>query len=461
MSKLKITIEDLFELPTSEILNPDVFKQADYVSADSRNIKPGALFVALKGESFDGHNFVADAVKKGAAAVVIENKFLERFDTIDTTIVTVDDSTKAFGDLAAIWRKKLTAKVISVTGSNGKTSTKDMLAAILAEKFVTVKTAANNNNHIGVPLTIFEADEKCEALVLEQGTNHFGEIEYSAGISKPDYALITNIGDSHLEYLVNREGVYKEKAALFNAAVKNKGICFVNIDDSVIVKNSKSIKNKITYGFTGKPDVKGEILGYTADGKSIISVVYKEKEVTIELPVYGTANAKNFLAVCAVAFRLGLTADEIIAGAGRLKETKGRMQPAKFNSFLLFDDTYNSNPASVEAAVEVMENITACGKKVIVLGDMLELGVKAEKLHKDLYKVIPNSKNYAVFTIGKLMENLNKSLKKNIEKKHFESGSELKAFLKKYDLTGSAVLVKGSRGMKMEEFVNVIAERGN
>jgi UDP-N-acetylmuramoyl-tripeptide--D-alanyl-D-alanine ligase len=460
MSKLKITIEDLFELPTSEILNPDVFKHADYVSADSRNIKPGALFVALKGENFDGHDFVAGAVKKGASAVVIENRFLNRFDKINTTIVTVDDTTKAFGDLAAIWRKKLKASVISITGSNGKTSTKDMLAAILSEKFVTVKTPANNNNHIGVPLTIFDANEKCEALVLEQGTNHFGEIEYSAGISKPDYALITNIGDSHLEFLVNKEGVYKEKAALFNAAVKNKGVCFVNIDDPVIKKNSKNIKNKITYGFTGKPAVKGEILGYTADGKSILSVSYKEKEVIVELPVYGAANAKNFLAVCAVAFKLGLTASEIIAGTRKLQGTKGRLQTSKFKKFMMFDDTYNSNPTSVEAALEVMENITAYNKKVIVLGDMLELGAKAEKLHKDLYKVIPNRKNYAVFTIGKLMENLNKSLKNNIEKKHFRSRNELKSFLKKYALDGSAVLVKGSRGMKMEEFANIIAERG-
>lgn len=460
MSKLKITIEDLFELPTSEILNPDVFKEADYVSADSRNIKPGALFVALKGENFDGHDFVAAAAKKGATAVVIENKYLNKFDKINTTIVTVEDTTKAFGDLAAIWRKKLNAKVISVTGSNGKTSTKDMLAAILSEKFVTVKTPANNNNHIGVPLTIFEADAKCEVLILEQGTNHFGEIEYSAAISKPDYALITNIGDSHLEFLVNKEGVYKEKAALFNAALKNKGVCFVNVDDPVIKKNSKSIKNKITYGFTGKPVVKGEILGYTADGKSILSVVYKEKEVVIELPVYGAANAKNFLAVCAVAFKLGLTPAEIATGAGKLKETKGRMQASKFKNFMLFDDTYNSNPASVEAALEVMENITAYDKKVIVLGDMLELGVKAGKLHKDLYKVIPNKKNYAVFTIGKLMENLNKNLKKNIEKKHFKSRNELVSFLKKHSLDGSAVLVKGSRSMKMEEFANIIAERG-
>lgn len=460
MPRLKITIEDLFGIPTSEILNPDSFKEALYVSADSRNIKPGALFVALKGENFDGHNFAAAAVKKGASAVVIESKYLDKFDKIDSTIVTVDDTTKAFGDIAAIWRSKLKAKIVSVTGSNGKTSTKDMLASILSEKYSVSKSAANNNNHIGVPLTILDTDDKCEVLVLEQGTNHFGEIEYSAKISRPDYALMTNIGDSHLEFLVDRKGVYKEKSALFTETIKNKGVCFINNDDPFIKKNASKIKNKITYGFTGKPDVKGELLGFTSDGRPIISVAYKKTEIAVELPLYGTSNAKNFLAVCAVAFKLGLTDGEILSGAEKLHDSKGRMQAEKLNGFLLFNDTYNSNPSSVEAGVEVLENITCYQKKLIVLGDMLELGDKTAKLHKDLSKVIPNRKNYSVLTIGSLMENLSKNLKKNIYRKHFKSRDDLKSFLKKYDLNDSAVLVKGSRGMKMEEFANIIAERG-
>ncbi len=460
MSKLNITIEDLFEIPASEILNPDSFKEALNVSADSRNILRDSIFVAIKGESFDGHDFVEEAAKKGATAVVINRSEIDRFDNIDITIVTVDDTTLAFGHLASIWRNKLKAKIVSVTGSNGKTSTKEMLASVLAEKYKVSKTTANNNNHIGVPLTILGADEKCGVLVLEQGTNHFGEIEYSAKISRPDFALITNIGDSHLEFLINREGVYREKAALFTETIKNKGICFVNTDDPVIKKNASKIKNKITFGFTGRPDVKGEILGYTSDGKPIISVTHKKYEIALVLPVYGASNAKNFLAVCAVAFKLGLTPAHILEGAEKLKDTKGRLQASKHNGFILFDDTYNSNPASVEAGVEVLDNITCYDNKLIILGDMLELGKKEEKLHKDLYKVVPNRKNYTVLTIGPLMKNLSASLKKNINRKHFESRDELKSFLRKYDFTGSAVLVKGSRGMKMEEFVNTITGRG-
>jgi len=460
MSKLKITLEDLFNLPGSEILNPDSYAPADYVSTDTRNIGPGALFAALKGEKFDGHDFVAEAVKKGASAVLIEKQYIGKFDNIETTFVTVEDSVKAFGELAAIHRKKLKAKVISITGSNGKTSTKEMLASLLSEKFAVEKTAANNNNHIGVPMTILGADSKCEVLILEQGTNHFGEIEYSAKISKPDFALITNIGDSHLEFLIDREGVYKEKSALLKETAKNKGVCFINTDDPVLKKNASKFKNRITCGFTGKPDVKGEILGYTSDGKAIISVVSKKKEITVELPVYGNSNAKNFLAVCAIAFKLGMTEEEIISGVKRISCVKGRLQSLKGNDFILFDDTYNSNPSSVEAGVEVLENISLFSNKIIILGDMLELGRKGEKLHKDLYKIIPNKKNYSVYTIGQLMEHLYKNLKKNINRKHFESRDELNDFLKAVDLNGSAILIKGSRGMQMEEFVKTILGRG-
>jgi UDP-N-acetylmuramoyl-tripeptide--D-alanyl-D-alanine ligase len=460
MSKLKITIEDLFELPSAEILNPDSFKEAFHVSSDSRNIKPGTLFVAIVGENFNGHDFVKEAVNKGAGAVVIENRFLDRFDNINTTIITVEDTTKAFGGLASIWRSKLKAKVVAVTGSNGKTSTKDMLASILSEKYRVSKSAANNNNHIGVPLTILNTDDKCEVLILEQGTNHFGEIGYSAKISRPDYALMTNIGDSHLEFLVDREGVYKEKSALFSETVKHKGVCFINNDDTIIKKHSSRMKNKVSFGFTGKPDVKGEILGYTSDGRPIIDVAFGNKEVAVELPLYGTSNAKNFLAVCTVAFKLGLTEDQIIAGVEKLKDTKGRMQAEKFDGFILFNDTYNSNPASVEAGIDVLENISNFTKKLLVLGDMLELGKKTVQLHKNLYKAIPNKKEYTVLTIGPLMEHLSENLKKNVARRHFDSREELKRFLGRYDFLNTAVLVKGSRGMKMEDFVNVIAERG-
>ncbi|MEK6552951.1 MAG: Mur ligase family protein, partial [Bacteroidota bacterium] len=233
MGKIKITIEDLFNISSAVIYNPDAFKPVSNVEIDSRRVKKGSLFIAIKGEKYDGHDFILDALKKGANSVVIDSRKLKKFSFLEIPVVAVNNTIRAYGELAKIWRNKISAKVISITGSNGKTTVKEMIASLLSEKYNVVKTEANNNNHIGVPLTILGTDEKCEALVLEQGTNHFNEIEYSANISRPDYAMITNIGDSHLEFLKNREGVYKEKSALLDITEIHGGTVFLNMDDPI------------------------------------------------------------------------------------------------------------------------------------------------------------------------------------------------------------------------------------
>ncbi|NCS87156.1 MAG: UDP-N-acetylmuramoyl-tripeptide--D-alanyl-D-alanine ligase, partial [Ignavibacteria bacterium] len=204
MKKITITLNDIFQLPSAVIYNPDNFKPFSAVTIDSRNVPANSLFVAIKGEKFDGHKFIKDAVNKGAAAILINEKMLNKIDDVNTVIITVNDTTTALGNLAKIWRSKLSTKIIAITGSNGKTSTKEILALLLSEKYKVNKTLVNNNNHIGVPLTLFATSNKHDLLVLELGTNHFGETKYSAGISKPDYALITNIGNSHLEFLKNK-----------------------------------------------------------------------------------------------------------------------------------------------------------------------------------------------------------------------------------------------------------------
>lgn len=231
MNKMILTIQDIFNIPTAEIFNPDSFKDIKCVSTDTRNIVPGSLFVAIKGHNFDGHNFIAEAVKRKANAILINKNQIESADNINIPFITVDDTVKALGDIAKVWRKKLKAKVIGLTGSAGKTSTKEILYALLSVKFKVNKTAANNNNHIGVPLTVLSTTEKHNILIAELGTNHFGEIPYSAGIAMPDVSVITNIGDSHLEFFKSRKGVLKEKKAIFDAAEANKGTVFINNDE--------------------------------------------------------------------------------------------------------------------------------------------------------------------------------------------------------------------------------------
>lgn len=460
MGKLKIKLEDLFNLPTAEIFNPDGFKPVSRIEIDSRKISKGCLFVAIKGEKFDGHKFVEEAVKLGASSVMIDKKNIKNFGKLSLPIIAVDDTTKAYGDLANIWRRKLKAIVIGITGSNGKTTTKEMLATILAEKFNVVKTTANNNNHIGVPLTIFSADEKCDALILEQGTNHFGEIAYSAKISQPVFAVITNIGESHLEFLKNTEGVYKEKAALFDETNRIGGKIFLNMDDPTIKSNAKKFKNVIKYGFKGKVDVKGEVNGFTPDGKTKIKISYGKENFEAVLPVYGEANAKNFLVAVAVSLNLGMNKKQILAGAEKITPVHGRLEAKNFKNAFVIDDTYNASPASVRSALNLVNRIKTFSKKIVILGDIFELGNQSVKYHKELVNAFSNNKNLVVLTVGNYMQHLVKELrKKNIKSIHFFVREALSLYMQYEEIENSVILVKGSRGMKMEEFVNILEKR--
>ncbi len=458
MGKITITIEDLFNLPTAVIYNPDTYRPARSIQIDSRKILKGSLFVAIKGEKYDGHNFISEAVKKGAGSVLINKKKYDKFRLLNIPVITVEDTVKALGDLAAVWRDKLNAKVISITGSTGKTTTKEITAALLSEKYKVVKTEANNNNHIGVPLTILSADENCQMLILEQGTNHIGEIPYSAKISRPDISLITNIGDSHLEFLKNKKMIYREKSALFDETAKKGGIILANTDDPVIASNINKYANVITYGFNKKPYLKGKLLGFTDDGRTKIEI--DKTSGTITLPIYGQSNAANFLAAAAIAKQLGLSGKLIKKGAEKLTPVHGRLDVKKFHKTVLIDDTYNSSPASVAAAYDLVKRIRNFKLKIVVLGDIFELGRQSEKIHKELAKVFTYDKNLFVLTVGKAMGSLTDQLRKrNIKSIHFHLREALSLYLKYEEIDNSVILVKGSRGMKMEEFVNILEKR--
>lgn len=462
MRKIKLTLDDLFNLSGSEIFNPDEFKPVEFVSIDSRNIKKNSLFIAIKGEKFDGHDFVKDAVASGTSAVLINKQKLNEYDRIDCVIITVDDTIKALGDIASIWRKKLTAKVIGITGSAGKTSTKEMLAELLSIKYKVNKTILNNNNHIGVPLTILNTNNKHDILVLEMGTNHFGEIDYSAKIALPDYALITNIGDSHLEFLKNRKGVLKEKEALFRVTAERNGWVFINNDDMLLKKIARKYDKKVSFAFTAKADVKGKIKKFTGDGRPIIQISYKKKKFKHPFPLYGEQNASNFLAASAVALKLGLSKKEIIKAIDSLKPVEKRLNVKSYPNLVLIDDTYNANPQTMTYAIELLGKIKTYKNKIAVLGDMFELGEKASDYHTGLASVIKRNKIGKVYCIGSLMKNLFTALSNSkIECMHFDSRESLKELLNNTDLSNAIILVKGSRGMKMEEFVNTIERRAD
>lgn len=460
MRKSKINIEDLFEMESAVIFNPDSYKASSNVTIDSRSVKKGSIFFAIKGLKFDGHKFITEAIKQGASAVVINSRMLKKLDDVEVTIIAVKDTTKAYGELANTWRKKLGLKVISLTGSNGKTSTKEMLYTLLSEKFIMHKSPANDNNHIGVPKTIFECTDKHDAVVIEHGTNHFGEIEYSARIAQPDIAAITNVGDSHLEFLKNRKGVLQEKSALLEHTADD-GKVLINMDDILLSKEAKNYKNVIKYGFKGRVDCKGKLIGFTADGRTKINISYGKKNLETTLPILGISNAKNYLLAVTIAFEIGLPKREVLTGTKKLVAYKGRLESKVYKEFMLIDDTYNASPDSVRAGLDLLRKVKCYKNKLVILGDMFELGISATKLHADLAESFVGIKNLRVMTIGSFTKKLSNNLIKNkIDAKHFSQRQQLEKELNNVSLTDSVILVKGSRGMKMEDFASVIKDRG-
>ncbi len=459
MNKTGLTIEDLFNIPNAEIFSPDNMDRIFAVSADSRKMPKDALFAAIKGANFDGHDFIKDAVKKGATAVMINRNRADLAEKINVPVIVVDDTIKALGIIASVWRKKLETKIIALTGSAGKTTTKEMLAAVLGEKFKVNKTSGNNNNHLGVPFTLLDTNNSHEILIAELGTNHFGEIKYTAEIAMPDYALITNIGHSHLEYLQDLKGVMKEKGVLFDITSANGGFLFVNADDPQIRKYAIRFPRTMTYGFKGNHDVTGEIVGYNEFGNAEVEIKYRDKKLKVFLPTPGEQAAFNFIAVCAVAFRLGLKTGEIENGIKKFSNAGRRLNVKKKKEFVLIDDSYNANPDSMKYSISLLTKFES-RNKILVLGDMLELGMNAEELHRKLARIIHKAKIDEVYTTGSLMEHLQDELSgKKISGSHFKNREQLKVFLKNKDLSNSVILIKGSRGMKMEEFVEVLEAR--
>ena len=457
MKKIHLTIEDIFNIPTAVIYNPDVFKSIYHLSIDSRNIEKNTMFIAIKGDRFDGHDFVEDAVKKGVAAVLISEKYFKKIKDLNIPVITVKDTVIALGDAAKIWRSKLKTKIIGITGSAGKTTTKEILATLLSEKFKVNKTFANNNNHIGVPLTILSTNEKHDVLVAELGTNHFGEIPFTAPIVSPDFGLITNIGESHLEYLKNRKGVFKEKSALLNEAIKRGGKVFINNDDKILKEYGKTVKNKITYSLNEKADYKVSIKGYDKVARPQIEIKKSKNTFAVTLPVSGEKNVLNFTATYAIASELGLTSAQILKAVKKLKSYNKRLEINNYKKFTVINDTYNANPDSMKSALEILNKIDLHKRKIAVLGDMFELGKESKSKHLGLANFINKTKVDEVYSIGKMMKFMNQKLNgKSKVHKHFSNRESLKKYLQAFDINNSVVLIKGSRGMKMEEFVSVI-----
>lgn len=428
----------------------DGSKEAEGVVLDSRIMKKDYVFIATRGERVDGHKFIPSVFEQGAMAVICE----EVPKNLTGPCILVEDSFQALKQLAAFYRQQLQLKVIGITGSVGKTSTKEFVAGVLSAKYKVWKTQGNFNNEIGLPLTVLQLRDEHEIAVLEMGISDFGEMHRLSEIAKPDVCLLTNIGQCHLEFLGDRDGVLKAKTEIFDF-MNPEGMIFVNGDDDKLITLKEKWQEKvITFGrnkendvFAKKEQSKG-LLGSVADICGKVNI----EQVLIPLP--GEHMVLNALAAASVAHELGLTREEIKAGMKKVEAVSGRSNIIPLQDFVLIDDCYNANPVSMKAAIDLLQS--ANGKKVAVLGDMFELGEEEEKLHYEVGRYAKGKVDLLI-CIGKLAKHLyegaleNKA--ENMEILYLEEKEEIYPVLEKMIMPQDTILLKASHGMGFSDIV--------
>jgi len=426
------------------------------VSIDTRTIKKGNIYFAIKGENLDGHDYVLEAYKKGASICVVNEDWYKKNKNklIKYVVFVTNDTTLSLGFLVNSYRKRFDIPFIAVGGSNGKTTAKEMIASVLSQKYNVLKTEGNLNNHIGVPLTLLRLEEKHEIGVIEIGTNHFNELKYLSKILEPDYGILTNIGREHLEFFKTIKGVAKAEGELFDYLKKKDQFAFINQDDEHIVAKAKGIKKKLTYGFKGRVAVKGKFLGLDKSALPNFEVTYKGVTTKIKLKVPGEHSVSNALAAAAIGFQFGLSGKQIKKGLESYQAFSKRMEVNHINGITIINDCYNANPDSMIAAIKTLEQIKTKGRKIAVLGDMTEMGTTSKKGHEELGILIGSSKIDCLLSIGKDMKYaFNKSNELMENTIHFDSKEVLMKYLKFLIEKDDVVLIKGSRAMKMEDII--------
>lgn len=452
-----ITLADLKKLPDSKFVNEpsatDLSKNVRGISIDSRSLKANQIFWALKGPKFDGHEFIIDAIRLGASAVVINKSSAHKVSSMGIPVLAVKDSLVALQKLAAQHRRKFNIPVLAITGTNGKTTTKEMIAWILQTRMNVHRTWGNLNNHIGVPLSLLTLNSEHDVSIIELGTNHPGEIAALCAITRPTAGLITNIGRGHLEFFSSIEGVAREKTELFNF-LKSKGVIFLNRDDPLLPNFRLRRKSLWSFSLDNDPDVKvqGKLIELNEDGAGIWEL---NDKVRIEMRVPGMHNIKNALAASAVALYFGFTESEIKDALESFRAYDKRMQIVKNGDTMIINDSYNANPDSYIPALETLEHIAEKNhrRKIVVVGDMLELGLNGEALHQDLMFNLLEYNVDGIFTLGELTSIAAGLLRERGYQNifNFNSHDELGKSLKEYMRPGDIVLIKGSRGMQMEK----------
>ena len=455
------TINEILEATGGELLCGDETQRFEKVCIDSRSIDPNDLFVAIVGEVHDGHAFISDVVEQGARGLMVNSEKVRdlpvsAWQTQNIAWVAVSDTTRALGDLAAFHRARTDAAIIAITGSNGKTTTRQMTAAVVARKFNTLSTIGNYNNQIGVPLTLLRLAPGHSWAVVELGTNRPGEIARLAQICSPDIGVITNIGPAHLEGLGSLDGVMHEKGQLIEH-LKAKGKAVLNADDrrvSKIAAETKRMKKDVL--FFGLATIRATAVNEKSSGISF-NLNLPRESLTVNLKVAGHFMVVNALAAAAVGQMLGLPAAEIKAGLETFEPAWGRMNILQTASGIhVIDDTYNANPDSMKAAITTLTSLRANNRSVFVAGDMLELGAQTESLHRQVGVWAATANISKLLVTGEYAEAVAGGAKEaGMQNENIFTGSQenILAALKDTLKPGDWVLVKGSRGAHMDTIV--------
>lgn len=415
------------------------FLESSGISTDSRSITEGSIFFALKGDQFDGNRFVGETIEKGALLAVISDPMQE----IPGKTVLVEDTLKTLQDLARYHREQLSIPVIGLTGSNGKTTTKELLSQVLKEKFHVLFTQGNLNNHIGVPLTLLSITPKHEIAVIEMGANHQGEIAELCGICQPDMGLITNFGKAHLEGFGGIEGVKKGKSELYDHLRKRKGRVFVNSDDPDMLDRTQNM-DRTTYGTQGTPDlrysvIEGERAGIEWEGHQAIS------------KLTGTYNCTNMAAAVAIGRYFEIPSEKIVHALESYAPSNARSEVRETGKNVLILDAYNANPSSVEVSLKNLERISH-PRKVAILGDMFELGSHSAEEHQHMVDLLRTMDLMDVVLIGQAYTSTEHPASFRV----FASTDMALEELQKHPIKNCLILLKGSRGMKLERLLDTL-----
>lgn len=458
-SKSMFDIKDILSATKGRLIQRAPAMRVTGVSIDSRTLKKGDVFIAIKGERFDGHRFIRKAVQKGAAVLIVGRKIKA---PKNVSVVHVNDTVKALGHLAGFHRRRFSVPVVAITGSSGKTTAKEMIAGVLKAKYTVLKNVATQNNHIGVPLTLFRLNKKHEIVVLEFGTNRPGDIRWLTQIAVPDVVVLLNIGESHLEFLKTPAGVFREKADIIRYAPAGV-TAILNNDDPYLktIAGRKIAKQTVTFSLNGKADYRAQ---------NVECRGFRRLEFTLRpggrflLKTPGVHNVYNAIAAISCGRHFKINYNDIKKALSSLSAPSGRQRFRTVGPWRIIDDTYNANPVSVRSAVETLRCLPGGGRKVMVCADMLELGRGSEQLHRAAGRYAADAHLDLLLTFGKKARWISLGAKKtdpNIAAFHCRTFELLCRKLMAYCRPKDVILVKGSRRMGMERIIDFLKKQTN